>query len=331
MAQDAFKIKEKIISYIRTRGPSLPVHLAKETDQSILFASAFLSELLSEKTLKISNLKVGSSPIYFIPGQEPQLERFSQHLKNKEKEAFLLLKEKKFLADKDQYPAIRVALRELRDFAIPFKNNGEIYWKYFTTPESEFTPEAITQTPKEVLTQRIPESPQQELEIREPQKEEPETQEVQKEEIGREEPKEKLNIFNGPKEKEPEPIKPQKKLKTKPKLNKKIAKRKTVSSDKKNEKFFNDVKEFLAKKKIEITDIVGFSKTDLTLKIENDGEKLLVAFSKKRIEEKDILEAHKKAQEKDLPYMILSLGEPSKRIKEFIEAIKALDSLEKIE
>src|SRR4030042_1495973 len=123
MTQDAMQLKEKIISFIQLRGPSLPVHIAKETGLSILFASAFLSELFNEKRINISNLKVGSSPLYFISGQEPQLENFSKYIKSKEKEAFLLLKEKRILKDSELHPAIRVALREIRDFAIPFKKD----------------------------------------------------------------------------------------------------------------------------------------------------------------------------------------------------------------
>ena len=85
-------------------------------------------------------MKVGNSPVYFIPGQERLLENFSQYLKSKEKEAFLLLKEKRFLKDNQQEPAIRVALREIKDFAIPFKKpeTDELFWRYFTIPESEF-------------------------------------------------------------------------------------------------------------------------------------------------------------------------------------------------
>ena len=87
-SQDTTGIKRKILSTIRFKGPSLPVHIAREIGMDILFASAFLAELLSEKELKISNMKVGSTPIYFIQGQEPKLEKFSQHLGNKEREAF---------------------------------------------------------------------------------------------------------------------------------------------------------------------------------------------------------------------------------------------------
>jgi hypothetical protein len=137
MVQDTSEIKEKIISFLMAKGPSLPVHISGEIKTSILFASAFLSELVSEKRIKLSCMRIGSSPLYLLPGQEPLLEKFSQYLKSKEKEAFLLLKEKRFLKDAIQAPAIRVALREIRDFAIPFKNKDIIFWRYFTVPESE--------------------------------------------------------------------------------------------------------------------------------------------------------------------------------------------------
>ena len=102
---------------------------------SILFTSAFLSELLAEKRIKISNMKVGSSPLHFISGQETRLENFSQHLKSREKDAYELLREKKFLKDSEQEPAIRVALRAIKDFAISFKKNNVIIWRYFTASE----------------------------------------------------------------------------------------------------------------------------------------------------------------------------------------------------
>ncbi|MCK5043851.1 hypothetical protein KAR52_02515 [Candidatus Pacearchaeota archaeon] len=136
--QNALDTKTKILSIIQRRGPSLPVHITKEIGLNMLFTSAFLSELASEKKIIISNMKVGNSPVYFIHRQEPMLERFAQYLNSKEKEAFFLLKEKKFLKDRIQDPAIRVALREIKDFAISFKKNEEIFWRFFTIPESEF-------------------------------------------------------------------------------------------------------------------------------------------------------------------------------------------------
>ena len=83
--QDTSNIKEKILSVLRRRGPGLPVHIATELKMSGLFASAFLSELVSEKKIKLSYMRVGNSPLYYIPGQEHMIEKFSGYLKSKEK------------------------------------------------------------------------------------------------------------------------------------------------------------------------------------------------------------------------------------------------------
>ena len=136
-SQDTSKIKEDIINFLKIKGPSLPIHISQEIRVNTLFTSAFLSELFSEKRIKMSNLKIGSSPIYFLPDQEQDLEKFSGHLKSKEKEAFSLIKHKKILIDQEQEPAIRIALRAIKDFAIPFEKNNELCWKYFIAEEKE--------------------------------------------------------------------------------------------------------------------------------------------------------------------------------------------------
>ena len=88
---------EKIIEALKNRGPSLPIQLAKDLEMSSLFVSAFLSELAKEKRIKISSLKVGGSPIYFIEGQQEKLEQYQKYLHPKEAEAFLILKDSIFL------------------------------------------------------------------------------------------------------------------------------------------------------------------------------------------------------------------------------------------
>ena len=303
--QDTSKIKEDIISLIQQRGPSLPVHVAKKVDLSILFASAFLSELLSEKKIRISNMRVGSSPIYYIPGQEYRLESFSLHLNNKEKEAFMLLQTEKVLKDNEQEPAIRVALRSIKDFAIPFKEKEEIFWRYFTTEqprpkvdeikkvEVQKEPEPKIETPrKPELKKEIPKEPESKKEVTE-KIETPVTK--------------KVEIFDKP------------------------AKKTKKSTPKNNEKFFNKVKDFLSQNNIEISDIVSFNKNELILKIkENNEEILMVAYNKRRINEEDIIKAHKKVANTELKYKILSLGDPLKKVNEFIEAINNLKNIEKI-
>ena len=130
------EIHNKIIDILRSKGPSLPINISKELSMNSLFISAFLSELSAAKRIRVSNMKIGGSPLYYLEGQEEKLETFYKFLHPKEAEAFLFLKKKKILKDSDQDPAIRVALRSLRDFAIGFKKDEEIYWRYYLTKES---------------------------------------------------------------------------------------------------------------------------------------------------------------------------------------------------
>jgi hypothetical protein len=295
---DAMQIKRKMVSLIGSNGPSLPVQIARDTGLSILFASAFLSELFNEKEIHMTNMRVGSSPLYYLAGQEAQLEKFSQYLKSKEKDAFVLLKEKRILKDSEQHPAIRVALREIKDFAIPFERNGEGFWRYFLAEESE-KPEEVKIEVVEVKEEPLIEI--QAIEV---------TNENMKEEV-KETPK---------KEKTPKKIKRE----SKPK--------KQSKPDKKDENFFNKIKEFLEKKKIEILDIVNFKNDEAILKVKNKGEEeLLFVFNQKKITEKEVLKAYKKASEKNMKYSVLSLGETPKKLDELISAMKTLSDIGKIE
>jgi hypothetical protein len=133
LQKDPVQIKEKILRFISEKGPSLPVQISSSIGMSMLFASAFLSELLSERKLKMTYMRVGSSPVYFTEGQEQGLEKYATYLKSKEKEAYELLRAHSFLVDSEQLPAIRVALRAIKDFAVPSLNQ-EI-WRYFLIKE----------------------------------------------------------------------------------------------------------------------------------------------------------------------------------------------------
>ena len=61
---------QAILEIISRKGPVIPVQVSKEINDNVLMASARLSELLSSKKVKISSLKVGGSPLYYLPGQE---------------------------------------------------------------------------------------------------------------------------------------------------------------------------------------------------------------------------------------------------------------------
>src|SRR3989344_5188715 len=140
--QDVIKTKERIISIINEKGPSFPVQIARAINVSPLFTSVFLSELHEDNKLKTTNMKIGSSSLYFLQGQEQMLENFIEHLNQREKEAFYLIKKSQVLEDEKQSPIIRVALREIKDFAHPFKiktaESEKIFWKYHLLPDSDF-------------------------------------------------------------------------------------------------------------------------------------------------------------------------------------------------
>ena len=132
---------EQILDLVKQKGPILPVHVSKQINDNLLMTSARLSELLSNKKLKISSIKVGGSPLYYVDGQESRLQDYADNLGSKEKEAYNLLKEKKVLRDLVLEPAIRVALRMIKDFSIQLQVNyldkTEIFWKWYLTQNSE--------------------------------------------------------------------------------------------------------------------------------------------------------------------------------------------------
>lgn len=283
MPQNADIIKEKIINFLNQNGPSLPIQIAKAAQLDGIFTAAFVSELLGEKKLKMTAMRVGTSPVYFLAGQESQLENFSQYLKSKEKEAYLILKESKFLKDSEQEPAIRVALNTIKDFAIPFQKNNEKYWRYFIIPEKEFPEE---KKPEEKI-----------IEVKEPQR-------------GEVKLKVKKEVISKPK---------------------KLTVKKSSTNKKKDEKFLEKVKEFLAKDSVEIISIEGLGKDELTLRVKVNGEEqILIAYNKKKISDKEVIKAAKKANEFGLKYSILSLGELPKKVSELIEALQNIRDIEKI-
>ena len=128
-------ITDRVKQLVRLRGPLIPSQISKEIGTNILMASAILSELASKNDVKISSVKVGGTPLYYVPGQESKLQNYIASLHQKEKEAFEQLKLDGVLRDSELEPAIRVALRQIKDFAKPLEANieGEVYlfWKWY--------------------------------------------------------------------------------------------------------------------------------------------------------------------------------------------------------
>ena len=325
---DAKAVKERIMRFMEERGPGLPVQIAKAVSLNTIFTSAFLSEIASDGVIKISSMKVGGSPLYYIESKKQMLENFIQHLNQKEIEAVKLLKEKSFLVDNEQHPAIRVALRGLKDFAFPMNVSGRLIWRYFLINENDFSkteikikePEVKQELKIEIVQEK--EIPQEITRLEQEAKPiNPDLDKIKKELEERKEEIEKL--------KQEILVKSQENI---PK-DKKIKEKKSVKPIKaKDESFLNEVREKLIRKNHEILNIEEFDKKYALIRTKQ-GEKeiLLAAFDKKRIEEVDLIRVYKKAVLLNLPYSILFKGEIAKKSRETIEVYKKLNSIEKLD
>ncbi|MCF7861085.1 hypothetical protein K9M79_02480 [Candidatus Woesearchaeota archaeon] len=136
-------LNDKAMSIIRRDGPILPSQIAKGIGTNILLAGAVLSELSSQKQIKVSSLKVGGSPLYYVQGQESRLENYAKHLNEKDKKAFDVIKERKVVADSALPPLFQVAMRSISDFAVPIEveagSTKHIFWKFYNVTREEAT------------------------------------------------------------------------------------------------------------------------------------------------------------------------------------------------
>jgi hypothetical protein len=304
------EIKLGIINFLRKKGPSLPVHIAKEVNLNTLFASAFLSELSSEKQIKISQMKVGGSPLYYLHENVEMLENFYIYLGGKEKEAFLMLRENLVLQDSELHPAIRVALRSIRDFAYPLNikiNDKDIlFWRYFKISEND-AKEKIKRLLEERKFSFISPITQQKAQI----KPEEKTGDIKEE-------RKEIKIIK--KEIEEKPL-----IKIKEKKEK-------IRED---SSFVKDIREKLHEANIEIIEEKEIGKKDFEsiIKIDSGIGKIMfycVAKDKKSISDTDLAVYLQKAQGNRLPLFFLCDGKLSSKAERYLQEWKTLIKVKKI-
>ena len=311
--------KEKILSTIRLKGPCLPAQIARTISVDPLFASAFLSELKAEQKLKVSNMKVGSSPLYFLPGQENQLENHIQHLNNREREAFSQLKEKQILQDESLSPVSRVALRSLKDFAVPIRIRGDqeikLFWKHFLLPEHEVksTIQKITSTEEPQQVQKPVQTPvQTTVQTPEPKKHTPQIQtEIVQPKITQ--PTQTTKSTAAPITTKQNP-----RIINSPSIE--------ISPSQKPPKeyeFSKAIQSYLQAKDIELLSVLAEKKREFTAKVRIDtlfGKQslYLIAKDKKNITDNDLTLALQKAQAEKMTALIISPGELNKKAKEHL-------------
>jgi hypothetical protein len=296
--------REELLGMIRQKGPVLPVQIAKEIGTSILFASAMLSELVSAKLIKVSTVKIGGSPVYYIPEHASRLQDFSKHLPGKEQEAYSLLKEKKVLRDTAQEPAIRVALKNMRDFAWPLNatigDKKELFWKWFLIENEE-----ATDLIKSILGIK---------EQKESRKEEPE---IVKQ---KDEPKKETEKNTEPKiQKTEKSAVDEQKEEIKPEEPQLAAPKQEIQDG-----FLASILGYFSKSNIKVLSkniIKKNSEIDFDIELQSSVGCLRYyckAKSKKRVNDGDLSSAYVQGHLRKLPVLFLSYGEPTKRAKEML-------------
>lgn len=336
-----YEKNEMIMALLKAKGPILPVEAAKKVDTDIIIASAYLATMVSRSEVKISHLKIGGSPLYYLPGQEAMLQNFTDRLNPPEKRVYELIKEKMVLRDRELEPVQRVSIRALKDFALPLnvkhEGNTEIFWKWYMLKddEAEVFIKKHLMVETEVAPVKIPSpAPAESIKPLEQAKPEQEiTLPIHKE------------VAEKPQEKEEEPAKEptpkkerkkrqaprQEKLTTEPEDKKaaEIAMQVPIAEQRFSEpetkdKFFEDVKEYFGKNSIMVLEsaiVKKNSELDMVISVPSAVGRLTYyckAKNKKKSNDGDLASAYVQGQSRKLPTLYLSRGELAKKASEML-------------
>lgn len=121
--------------------PILPTDITKRLVITTILASAILSELVSKGKLAISNIKLGSSPLYYLPEKSSQLKDYIKYLNEKDQKTAIYLEKEQVLRENEQDSLTKVSLRNIKDFAKPLEvqlgEQKEIFWKWYLLTNQE--------------------------------------------------------------------------------------------------------------------------------------------------------------------------------------------------
>ncbi|MBS3087134.1 hypothetical protein J4226_00910 [Candidatus Pacearchaeota archaeon] len=309
---DVQEKKRKIIEFLKSNGPSLPIHVARIIQMEPIFASAILSELLGTKQIKTSNIRVGASPLYLLPGQEELLEAKTENLKSIERETQEKLKSKTILIDEEEEPATRIALRNIKDFAIPFKFKDKIVWKYAFTPQEKVDNILFPKEKEETKKEAQKESATNNEEV-------PKAWEIKRKEIQEAKKQSESTLIKNKNES----------LKIKKTEN---ILEKTKEKTKTQETFLKKIEQFLSTKNTKIKSLEEVDKKKVVAIVETENStSMLFAFNKAKIDETELLKCYKIADKKNLPYQIIINNELTKKLLETISAHQKLIKIDKLE
>lgn len=294
--------QDKILQFLHLSGPTLPGKVAKTMKTEIMLASAHLADLSSQGKVKVSHLKVGGSPLYYLPGQEIQLYPFAAgNINPKDLQVLDRLKQEKVLQESKLDLLSKVALRSLQDFAVPLQvqlgDQKELFWKWSLLADEEtnqrirYLLTGISQPPAPVIQADV----QQQL---------VQTAEHKKEEIL------------------PSPSPAIIESKIESKITEKQFRKRTIIAD----ELLPQVEHFFKKMKIDIEQKETLRKNaemNFLIKVPSvvgSMRYFCKAKQKSKCDERDLAAAYMEAQMKKLPLLFLYTQELNKKAEEMLES-----------
>lgn len=284
------ELRDKILEIVKKEGPILPAQVSQKVVSNVLFTAAILSDLVRQGQVQISKARIGNSPVYYAKGQEPKLQMLYKHLGEKPRKVYEILKEKRILRDKELESWQRVAVREIKDFAIMLSVNyhtgQEIFWKWYMTPDEEAKQKII-----DVLKKEEP-------------KEKEETK--KKEELPKKEPK-----------KEEKKEEKQAKLKEDKKIERK-------------DEFYGLINLFFTENRINIIEEKALRKnTEYEFIIEvpstvGNLKYFVKARNKRKVSDSELNMAYTLGEKKKLPTIVISTGDLTKKAEKYLEELEGL-------
>jgi len=287
--------KARILSYIINNGPVVGQNVSRQLNIQSFLASALISELLREKKVKASHLRVGGSPLYFVSNQEEKLDNYTKFIAFKEREAFKMLNESGVLGDAGLDPPIRVALRNIKDFAVPLSVSQDgvnrLFWKFHTLPSEEAqnkVKDLIKKSPRPKVVEK-------------------------KEEVSQVKTQELM------------PDSPIVKSETKTQKTKK----------KKSSNLPLKVNEWMAKEGIKMREEIETEGKIFKAVVEVKSaigslDFLLIAINKKSVNEGELALCYQEGIERKLPVLLLMNGKPSKKGQKILEGFKGHVTMRKL-
>ncbi len=310
--------KDQVLAFVKQNGPVLPIQISKNLELNMIFSGAILAELVSNKLLKLTKAKIGSSPLYYAPGQESKLGKLRDHLSQRPKQAYDLIKENRILRDNACEPWQRVALRDIKDFAIPLRVNlkgiDEIFWKWHLVQNEE-----AKETILKILKEELPK--ESSLEEKPSSKEETSTEPSKPEKI-QEPSKEKSK--QEPIEEDVVKEEPPKKTKREVKEEKQTPLTKPDKLENQGE-FYETIMDFISQNRMNLHEQKVIRKNreaNFIVTIPSAVGNLsyfVKAKNKKKINEGELLLAFNEAMHLKLPLVFLTTGEMTKKADKYVK------------